>query len=289
MSKNYILYHNDLDGHCAGAIVYQYLTEHNPNCSIELIECSYNKDFGDFEEIDDGSFVWVVDFGFQKPGDWDKLIQMSTEVYWIDHHKTAMGFEGAQNKLDGIRRTGDAACLLTWEFLGGDNPVPEAVVLADDWDTWKHKLGAKTLEFMHGMQARDTHPNCGIWEDLLRPEPLLLDDILAAGGNILRFVTKDNEEYLRSFGYEVEFEGLKGIVCNKGKTNSKLFDSVAFRGYDILMPVAWNGEQWTVSIYTTKDNIDCAEIAKKYGGGGHTQAAGFQCKELPFKIKGASQ
>ena len=35
--------------------------------------------------------------------------------------------------------------------------------------------------------------------------------------------------------------------------------------------------------YIPKKNIDCSEIAKKYGGGGHKQAAGFQCKELPFK------
>ena len=29
----------------------------------------------------------------------------------------------------------------------------------------------------------------------------------------------------------------------------------------------------------SKNNIDVVEIAKKYGGGGHTTAAGFKCKE----------
>jgi nanoRNase/pAp phosphatase (c-di-AMP/oligoRNAs hydrolase) len=41
---------------------------------------------------------------------------------------------------------------------------------------------------------------------------------------------------------------------------------------------------WNVSLYSTKPEIDCGEIAKSFGGGGHKGAAGFQGKELPFKI-----
>jgi nanoRNase/pAp phosphatase (c-di-AMP/oligoRNAs hydrolase) len=40
----------------------------------------------------------------------------------------------------------------------------------------------------------------------------------------------------------------------------------------------------TVSLYSTKPEIDCGEIARTFGGGGHKGAAGFQCTELPFAI-----
>lgn len=33
--------------------------------------------------------------------------------------------------------------------------------------------------------------------------------------------------------------------------------------------------RWTISLYTTHDDVDCGAIAKKYGGGGHRQASGF--------------
>jgi nanoRNase/pAp phosphatase (c-di-AMP/oligoRNAs hydrolase) len=47
------------------------------------------------------------------------------------------------------------------------------------------------------------------------------------------------------------------------------------------MPFYFAKNKWVVSLYTTKD-IDVSEIAKKYGGGGHKQAAGFTCDKLPW-------
>ena len=41
---------------------------------------------------------------------------------------------------------------------------------------------------------------------------------------------------------------------------------------------------WRVSLYTIFDHIDVSEIAKKYGGGGHKNAAGFVCDNLPFNL-----
>jgi nanoRNase/pAp phosphatase (c-di-AMP/oligoRNAs hydrolase) len=43
-----------------------------------------------------------------------------------------------------------------------------------------------------------------------------------------------------------------------------------------------------VSLYSTRDDIDCGAIAKTYGGGGHKGAAGFQCDTLPFPIGGGA-
>jgi len=39
----------------------------------------------------------------------------------------------------------------------------------------------------------------------------------------------------------------------------------------------------SVSIRTTSANIDAAAIAEKFGGGGHTQAAGFSLKNIPLR------
>jgi nanoRNase/pAp phosphatase (c-di-AMP/oligoRNAs hydrolase) len=55
--------------------------------------------------------------------------------------------------------------------------------------------------------------------------------------------------------------------------------------YDIMVTFCRLPSQtWTVSMYTTKKNINVGKLAKKFGGGGHTKAAGFQCKDLPFEL-----
>ena len=37
-----------------------------------------------------------------------------------------------------------------------------------------------------------------------------------------------------------------------------------------------------VSLYSTREDVDCGAIAKSLGGGGHKGAAGFICDELPW-------
>ena len=79
------------------------------------------------------------------------------------------------------------------------------------------------------------------------------------------------------------------VICaNRGFTNSKLFDSV----YDpdkhhmmvTFVRMKLPAEKWTVSMYSTREDVECGEVAVKYGGGGHKGAAGFQCDKLPFSV-----
>jgi nanoRNase/pAp phosphatase (c-di-AMP/oligoRNAs hydrolase) len=53
-----------------------------------------------------------------------------------------------------------------------------------------------------------------------------------------------------------------------------------------MMPFQFNGKLWTVSLYTTKEHIDVSQIAKKRGGGGHKQAAGFQVQKIEDLLYG---
>ena len=89
------------------------------------------------------------------------------------------------------------------------------------------------------------------------------------------------KSYLERFGFETEFEGLKCFAVNLGNCNSEYFKSLPEGKYDAFMPFAFNGEKWTVSMYSTTHDI--SDICKKHGGGGHAKAAGFTCVELPFK------
>lgn len=108
-----------------------------------------------------------------------------------------------------------------------------------------------------------------------------------------------------------EHDDFKAIAVNLGHTNSKVFDSVWRREcpnceggkllapapgcsecngtgylepYDLMITfVRRTDKLWNVSLYSTKEDVDCGAIAKAFGGGGHKGAAGFQCKDLPFE------
>jgi nanoRNase/pAp phosphatase (c-di-AMP/oligoRNAs hydrolase) len=68
-------------------------------------------------------------------------------------------------------------------------------------------------------------------------------------------------------------------------TNSQTFDSVWDpEKYDAMLTFGWRRGQWTVSLYSVKQDVDVSEVAVKHGGGGHKGAAGFQCTELPFRL-----
>jgi hypothetical protein len=104
-----------------------------------------------------------------------------------------------------------------------------------------------------------------------------------------RIMMKFRDGYARDLmpiGFETSFEGYLCYACNLAHCGSDWFKSLdkdGKFGYPIYMPFYFNGEYFSVSLYTDNPDIDVSKIALKYGGGGHKGAAGFQCAALPFR------
>ena len=270
-------YHNDLDGECSAAIVRK---KFGSNKIDEYIPMDYSKDIP-FDDIGNGESVVIVDFSFQKDGDFEKLFGITDDVIWIDHHKTSIEKHYPKFKIvDGIRGEGGksnpAGCLLTWNFFF-DVEAPKAVKLISDYDSWTYSM-KDTAMFKMGMDCINTDPITGNWIHLFNGN---IESIIEIGIHAEAYKKKYYANLIKGLSFKVEFEGFTGIACNAAYVNSTLFDTV--EKTDLMLPFYFNGEQFTVSIYSVNDKIDCSEIAKKYGGGGHKGAAGFQCKELPFE------
>lgn len=292
-------YHNDLDGQCAGAIVHKfykidrdYTKETGEPC--EFIMINYKDEFP-FEKIVKGEEIIVVDFSLQKEGEFDKLLSITDKVIWIDHHKTAIEkHKHLEGKVRGIRQDGKAGCVLTWEYFYPKEALPRIVDMLGAYDIWDFsKYGEKLNELQTGIRLYPHNPESKEWikyfntnvefNELFQCESLNdgLEPLLNNGVIALRYRNNLWGGLIKSWAFFTEFEGHKAIACNAGSVSSQLFDSVK-EDYDLMLPFVFDGKQWTVSIYSKKD-IDCSEIAKKYGGGGHKKAAGFQCVQLPFK------
>lgn len=323
-------YHADLDGRAAAFCVHAWvgikdkidvIIMNKETGKIEndgFIEINYNKPFP-FDIIKPNEQVWIVDYSIS-PDEMLRLLEITKDVTWIDHHKTAIEkYANFPHKINGIRRDGEAGCVLTWKYihwysnrcdpypedtweqrekeLSGIYKVPRMIELVGDRDIWAWKHGDETRNFFAGSQLHNTHPDSDFWWKCMdhEIEPLPLPNtgnaearkrgevfwsrLLADGETITKYKAATDEEVNRSLGFDIEFEGLKCWAINRGRVSSdRLGDRI--KQYDILMPYAHDGKRFTVSLYS--ERVDVSEIAKKYGGGGHKGASGFQCETLPF-------
>jgi len=275
-------YHSaDLDGQCSAAIVKLF----HPECT--LVSINYGEPFP-WDTIDRYETIYMVDFSLQPFEDMLRLNEHA-ELIWIDHHKSALD-EAKGHKFHGLQRDGLGACALVWEFFDKEkkNPIPRGVQLLAEYDVWNHE-DPDTLPFQYGLREENTDPhNDDLWTSIFcDPGAVLVGEICAQEKLILSHIEKSNAIKAKVLCFETEFEGLELLAANVGVTNSQFFDSLWDREkYDAMATFHWRPKQgcWMVSLYTDKEGIDLGAIAKKHGGGGHLQAAGFQSDELPFVL-----
>lgn len=276
-----IYFHNDLDGRCAGAIAYRALRARNKGAKIKLIELDY-KDEIKVKEIQLCEKIVIVDFSF-KPEVMEKALLLTKNIVWIDHHKTAFEYKYSQ-ELKGLRDNKFSGCELTWKYFYGMRDMPRAVELIGDRDKWAWKFGEVTANFNMGMKLYDHQPKDKIWNRLFGLGAYFrlaeVSDIIKEGKVCIKFRDQFCKDYTKSYGFETKFEGHKCFALGIYMFGSEAFGN-RMNAYDICLSYEYLGDKWIVGLYS--DKVDVSKIAVKYGGGGHTGAAGFECKELPFR------
>lgn len=292
-------YHNDADGKCAGFWVSlsAAVTEHD--AGYDFVEMSYERPFP-IETIAPNEQIYIVDYSIS-PDEMRDLLQITTDVTWIDHHKTAIEkYEGFEYDIRGVRYDGIAGCMLTYCYLhhmtergcGEIKPfdismtedAPMFTKLIADWDVWKFEYGDQTKTFITAFNCYDFSPEGKAWNRFFSDAQSgnsAETEMIVEGIFMIKYRDGWAKNFLDRFGFEVEFEGLKCFAVNLGNCSSEYFKSLPEGKYDVFMPFAFNGEKWIVSMYSMTHDI--SGICKKYGGGGHAKAAGFQCTKLPFK------
>jgi oligoribonuclease NrnB/cAMP/cGMP phosphodiesterase (DHH superfamily) len=288
-------YHNDADGRCSGFWVHLSVGINDQYIDHSFIEMSYAKPFP-MESIRKDEQIYIVDYSIS-PDEMRQLLKITKNVTWIDHHKTAIEkYKDFEYKIRGIRYDGVAGCMLTYCYIyhmtqrgtGDIKPfdpsmtkdAPRFTKLIADWDVWKFEYGDDTRHFITAFNAYDFWPSSRLWDGFLSSDDFTCSEFIKNGITMNAFRDGWARDYM-NLGFESEFEGVKCFAVNLGRCNSEYFKSLPVGKYDVLMPFVFDGNQYTVSLYST--TIDVSEIAKKHGGGGHKGASGFQCKELPFK------
>jgi len=179
-------YHNDNDGKAAAFCVHAWVGIKECCHPVEFIEMSYGKPFS-FDDIRVGEQVWIVDYSIQ-PEEMTRLLGITEDVTWIDHHKTALEkYADYPHEIRGVRDTSEAACTLAWKYIHwwtqrgdgeirlgdmGDHypynsahnmPVPLAIAAVGDRDTWTFALGEVSKQFHAASAMHDCAPVSEFW------------------------------------------------------------------------------------------------------------------------------
>lgn len=107
------------------------------------------------------------------------------------------------------------------------------------------------------------------------------NSLVGEGAAILRFTEQLIDAAVRN-ATEIEMAGHKVLCTNV--SSSALISDVGHRlAIDRPFGVTWfkKGDKTVYSLRSTPAGLDVSEIAKKYGGGGHRNAAGFNDDDGP--------
>ncbi len=273
------IYHStDNDGYACGAIIKHKYPD------AKLIGFDYGQTF-DFSLIKKGEQVIMADVSMPMP-DMLKIAELSGWNFtFIDHHITAINdykkFVGdGEDFCKTVFDNTISACEGTWKHLFPDKKMPKSILFLGEYDTFRNQDKSRweneVMPFQFGMRmicnSPETFPTY-----LFNNEYEFVESIIEKGKTILKYQTQVNETACKS-AFEYEFEGLRCICLNGGGFNSEAFKSVYDENkHDAMMPFKYDGKskQWIFSLYGTKD-IDLSVIAKKWKGGGHAKACGFQ-------------
>lgn len=290
-------YHDDADGICAGFWIASNVIINDSvyyNDKPEFYEVNYLRKFP-IKIVRPNEQVYIVDYSID-PNEMRELLGITKNVTWIDHHKTAIEkYENFEHNIRGIRFDGISACMLTYCYvkhmtLGGEgdikpldramtNDAPLFTKFIADSDVFDFKYGDDTRHFFTAFNAYDFKPQSGKWikfENNDNYEMKMIEE-----GKIMALYEKAWAKDYMKLGFETIFEGNKCFAVNLGYSEIDFFDGIPEGVYDIFISFAFDGTQYVVSMYSK--TVDVSLIAKKYDGGGHKMAAGFQCKDLLFR------
>jgi uncharacterized protein len=238
--------------------------------------------YGDAVCMEDlaGKDVVVVDFSFSLDQSL-AIIAVAKSFTVLDHHRT---FEPIATDLETRKAMGTfnipvtivydvnrSGALITWEHFH-DEPAPQLTQIISDRDLWQFKL-PYTREVMAAVGL--TPYTLEDYIELYRE--FNLNRMLDTGSVIVRKNNRDAENIIRTATRHIRIEGILVPLVNcpyylASDVLAKLCEKHPF-----AVSYFDNEEERVFSIRAAKDSgYDVSEIAKKMGGGGHKEAAGWR-------------
>lgn len=280
MKPPLVVYHGGCrDGWCAAWVASRYLLGRD-GTHPELFAGYFGQ--APPEDID-GREVYILDFSYTRDV-LDDMHRRAGRLLVLDHHKTAQEALSARSyALFDMKRSGAG---MAWDFFYAATPRPALVNYVEDRDLWLHKLPDShvfnaylaTLPFTYEAweQAHITE-----YQDTCET-----GNPLSYGISLGRGAIKKTEQYVREMAKNaraVNFDDHPRVwLVNAAQIDvSELLHhlcGVAIDGALPMFAMAWfqRGDGMFQYGLRSVGEFDVSLVARRFGGGGHKNAAGFQ-------------
>lgn len=264
MTKTYILHHNDPDGFGAAYAAYMALGSDN----VEYISVDYGKPR---PHLEDGSNVYILDFSYPR-ADIDKLVERMAKVMVIDHHKSAMlDLQGHPNAIFDMNKSGAG---LAWDYFHPNTPRPDYINYIEDADLWrfalpdsksvKNSLYQEDLTLEAFIKGADKSIADRIAEGIVIQK--VIDHNLQMGFDVMHTLNVDEFTMLAVNSCLHMSEFGNALFSKFLKEHNAHFAGTYYR---------YTPNTYKFSLRSVGD-FDVSVICKRFGGGGHKNAAGFE-------------
>ena len=189
-------------------------------------------------EIEKHDEIVICDFAL--PMDYMFDLNKRKNLTWIDHHVSAIeeyekGLQAGQEPIKGLRKVGQAAIELCWQYFYPERKVPLGVELLAKNDLFDLR-DERVRPFEYAMQSMGVNrPEDEIWVQLLNDE-LDIEKMVDEGRRILNWINVRNYRLVHCMAFESEVDGLKCICANMPQGYSSFYDSIPDKEqYDVMI------------------------------------------------------
>jgi oligoribonuclease NrnB/cAMP/cGMP phosphodiesterase (DHH superfamily) len=202
----------------------------------------------------------IVDFAYPRPI-LEEMAEEAMELQVLDHHITAKeALKGLPYVHFDMEKSG---AVLAWEWAHGTTP-PWLLQYVQDKDLWAWKLPS-SREISAGLNS---YPyDFKVWDSLEK------ERLEQEGRAILRYEHELVKKIIRNVVW-VQFEGETVPCVHSAILTSQIGEQLSPGRPFCLIWYDRHGLRH-FSLRSEQGGTDVAKIAVKYGGGGHTHAAGF--------------
>ena len=271
MQQPLVIYHGGCpDGFAAAYAFYCHLRQ-GAECACDFVAGVHGQPPPDVT----GRAVYLVDFSYRRTI-LKAMCDKARSVLVIDHHTSAeQDLAGMEQEHDNLRVIFDmhkSGSVLTWEHFHR-TPPPQLFLHIQDRDLWRFELES-TNDIHAALMSRPF--DFAVWEQLCREDGALVQ--LTRDGSAIsryrrRMIDLHREKAVMTIiaGYQVP------VVNCYEEIMSDLIGELA-AGYPFAAGYHDKGTLRKWSLRSQNDSVDVSDIASRFGGGGHRNAAGFTTK-----------
>lgn len=229
-----------------------------------------------------GRTLYFIDFCYPK-AEMDEIVVNAKSITVLDHH---LGSKDIVESMPAfVFDNNRSGATIAWNYFHPDTPVPTILKYVEDGDLYVFKLPNSRAILSYVYAQRFHFDEWDVIANKLESESGLTDCITL--GKIYAEHFAILVEQMAKKAAIVLFEGHECyMVGASGMFASDIGNQLARLKPPIGIVVNMHDNTLTVSL-RSDDSVDVSAIAKKYGGGGHPRASGFNIKwgdPLPWII-----